>query len=686
MKKFYKQLSSVMFVILVASIPFATIAQKNPKVTRTNVAPSYSYWSAGVFGGFMQFNGDLSRNSLVNLYSKSIGYNVGVNVAKQFTRVIGIRIRFAYGNLHSAVDDKWVWDYQDGNGTPLKVTNSFRSSLFESDLQITVNWLNWILGYKPERIFSSYLIGGVGMDHSSGTRTDKDGKEIAYLGKKGDVLNVGNTSGIGGDNLQFKLVAGLGFDFNLSKHFSVPIEFAWRWQNSDLLDMTRGGAHKVTSDMYTSATIGLTYKFGYTGIKAEAKKEAIIIPVMAVVPDPVFRFSVYAPKNIPVERKVREIFPIRNYVFFDLGSAEIPQRYILLTKDQVKDFKEDQVEQFSPKNITGRSERQMMIYYNILNILGDRMVKNASASIRLTGASMEGPEDGKAMAESVKLYLVNVFGIDGVRISTEGRIKPRIPSEQPSGTKELDLLREGDRRVSIFTTSPALLMEFQSGEDAPLKPIEIRALQVAPFDSRVFFTVEGGNRAFLSWSLEITDNTGAMQNYGPYFQERVSIPGKAILGVRTDGDFKVTMTGHQKNGLMVKRDTIVNLVLWTPPKDEEMMRFSIIYEFNESKAIMLYEKYLTEIVMPKIPVGGTALIQGYSDIIGDDTYNQKLSLERANDVRKILENALAKAGRSDVKFEVYGFGEDLNLSPFENKFPEERFYNRTVIIDIIPPK
>jgi len=328
----------------------------------------------------------------------------------------------------------------------------------------------------------------------------------------------------------------------------------------------------------------------------------------------------------------------------------------------------------------------MMVYYNILNILGDRMVKNASASIRLTGASMEGPEDGKAMAESVKLYLVNIFGIDGVRISTEGRIKPGIPSEQPGGTKELDLLREGDRRVSIFTTSPALLMEFQSGEDAPLKPIEIRALQVAPFDSRVFFTVEGGNRAFLSWSLEITDNTGAVQNYGPYFQERVSIPGKAILGVRTDGDFKVAMTGHQKNGLMVKRDTIVNLVLWTPPKDEEMMRFSIIYEFNESKAITLYEKYLTEIVMPKIPVGGTALIQGYSDIIGDETYNQKLSLDRANDVRKILENALAKAGRSDVKFEVYGFGEDLNLSPFENKFPEERFYNRTVIIDIIPPK
>jgi hypothetical protein len=51
-----------------------------------------------------------------------------------------------------------------------------------------------------------------------------------------------------------------------------------------------------------------------------------------------------------------------------------------------------------------------------------------------------------------------------------------------------------------------------------------------------------------------------------------------------------------------------------------------------------------------------------------------------------LEAGLAKAGRKDVKFEVQGSGEDQVLSPFENMYPEERFYNRTVIIDIIPRK
>jgi outer membrane protein OmpA-like peptidoglycan-associated protein len=77
------------------------------------------------------------------------------------------------------------------------------------------------------------------------------------------------------------------------------------------------------------------------------------------------------------------------------------------------------------------------------------------------------------------------------------------------------------------------------------------------------------------------------------------------------------------------------------------------------------------------------IIHGYTNVIGEGAYNQKLSIDRANDVKRIMASSLAKAGRTDVQFEVYGFGEDESLSPFENKYPEERFYNRTVIIDIV---
>jgi outer membrane protein OmpA-like peptidoglycan-associated protein len=433
----------------------------------------------------------------------------------------------------------------------------------------------------------------------------------------------------------------------------------------------------------TTVRAGIALKFG-SGHKIALPEEKIV-PAVAIL-EPEVTFSVNAPTNIPVERRVRETFPIRNYVFFNLSSTAVPDRYVMLHKNQVKDFREDQLEVTAPKELTGRSKRQMTVYYNVLNILADRMIKYPNTSVRLTGSSMEGPEDGRAMAMSVETYLVDIFGIAPGRITVEGRTKPSIPSEQPGGKLELDLLREGDRRVSISSDSPELIMEFQSGSDAPLKPVEIIDLQEAPIDSYVSFNVSGADTAFTSWSLEITDIQGNVQNFGPYTGESASIAGKTILGTRPDGDYKIVMIGQTQSGKVIKKDTKAHLVLWTPSKDEEMMRFSVLYEFNNAKAITIYEKYLTNVIIPKIPMGGTVIIHGHTDVIGGEETNMKLSLARANDVKDILVNGLSKVGRSDVNFEVHGFGENQNLAPFNNKYPEERFYNRTVIIDIIPKK
>ena len=202
------------------------------------------------------------------------------------------------------------------------------------------------------------------------------------------------------------------------------------------------------------------------------------------------QLTVAAPTNVAVAHKVREVFPIRNYVFFDAGSSEIPSRYILLNKSQVSNFKEDQIVFNTPTNMSGRSERQMIVYYNVLNILGDRMGKYPSSTITLVGSSNGGSEEGVTMAQTIKNYLITAFSIDGSRIAVEGRVKPVIASEQPGGTRELELLRQGDRRVSIETTSPELLMEFQSGPSAPLKPIEIVSMDQITTIMPLFLTYQ----------------------------------------------------------------------------------------------------------------------------------------------------------------------------------------------------
>jgi len=439
----------------------------------------------------------------------------------------------------------------------------------------------------------------------------------------------------------------------------------------------------------TTVRVGAALKFGRGQKVTPDESERVVVPVVppaSVAEKSQVRLAVYAPANIPAERRMRETFPIRNYVFFDLGSTEIPARYVLLTPGEVKDFKEDQLEVFAPKRLSGRSNRQMIVYYNVLNVLGDRMQKNPDATISLVGSSEKGPEDGKAMSSSVKNYLVNTFAIAPNRISISGRLKPVIASEQPGGTAELVQLREGDRRVSIETSAPALLMEFRSGNDVPLKPVAFEVVQTAPIESYVTFEAIDPKNELKSWSFTVKDDAGAEKNFGPYTDDKISVPGKDIMGARASGKYLVTMTGAKKEGGTLARDTSVQMVLWTPAANEQGQRYSVIYEFNNSTAISIYDKYLTDVVAKKIPENGRVYIHGYTDNIGDAANNKRLSLARANDVRSILEAELKRTGRTDVTFEVLGFGEDESRSPFENTYPEERFYNRTVLIDIFPKK
>lgn len=393
------------------------------------------------------------------------------------------------------------------------------------------------------------------------------------------------------------------------------------------------------------------------------------------------QFTIQPPTNTAYLKSVREVFPVRNYVFFDEGSTTIPSRYVLLNKSQVANFREDKVQLNTPNNMTGRSERQMIVYYNVLNILGDRMVKNPSTTIKLVGSSENGSQDGVLMAQNIKNYLVTTFDIADSRITVEGREKPILPSEKVGGTSDLELLAAGNRRVSIETNSPELLMEFQTGKDSPLKPVEIYTSEQNSDD--VAFNVAGSKEVLSVWSLQIKGKDGKTQNYGPYSENKISIPRKTIMGNQPAGDYKVVMNGTTKTGTNITKESTIYLTPYVAPEIQESLRFSVIYEYNESKSTSIYEKYLTEVVTPKIPINGNVIITGHTDIIGELDYNRTLSLARANDVKSIIEKSLAAAGRKDVSLNVIGDGEDENLAPFDNKYPEERFYNRTVVIDIM---
>lgn len=475
---------------------------------------------------------------------------------------------------------------------------------------------------------------------------------------KGDFSAINNTI--------ISMQVGLGYDIALNRETSKT-----QWVLSPFISYhPYFGQNPRNTETWNVNTLrsGVVLKFG------QGHLEKMIV-------DNVVQFSINPPINVKYVKNIREVFPLRNYIFFDAGSTSIPARYVLLTKNQVADFKEEKVQFSVPQHRSIRSERQMEVYYNILNILGDRMVKYPATKITLVGSAHENSLEGMTMAHNVKDYLVTVFGIEESRISVAGSMKPAIPSEVKYGVKELDLLEQGNRRVTIESASPELLMEFQSGKDVPLKPIEIYTESKIP-DGDVVFNI-GTKQNLKSWSLQVDDKKGIVQNFGPFYTEQTHISRKAIMGKQAEGNYTVTMTGLGQSGKIITQKSELHLIPYIAPEVQESLRFSVIFEFNESKSIALYEKYLTEVVTPKIPLKATVLITGYTDVVGDANYNKALSLARANDVKSIIEKSLANAGRTDVKLEITGNGEDETLSPFENNYPEERFYNRTVVIDII---
>ncbi len=486
--------------------------------------------------------------------------------------------------------------------------------------------------------------------------------------------------------------AGLGVDIPLSAKAS-PTQMTlspFASFQTDLFDQPR----TVESWAIYTIRAGVALKFGSRKVAALAalpgmsKTDTITntITNTVTVNNKNIQFSVRAPKVVPLTRQVKETFPLRNSVFFDMGSSNIPSRYVQLTPSQASTFKEANLQNAQPDNLnTGRSARQLAVYHHILNITGDRLRNNPQSTITLVGASDKNPVDGKLMADNIKDYLVTNFGINTSRISTEGRDKPMIPSEQPGATKELALLREGDRRVDIMSNSPELLMQVGGVNSGFLKPVQISALQQDPLDSHVILSADGASDQLKIWSVDVTDEQGTVQHYGPYTQDQASIPGKTILGNNQQGNYKVVMTGETKSGQVIMKESSVSLMKMDDPK-QEGLRYSILFDFDKYKTIDSYAKFLSEVVTPLIPENGTVIIHGHTDIIGDEKYNHTLSHNRAKEAQQIIEKALAAAGKKGVKFEALGYGKDITMAPFDNILPEERFYNRTVIIDIIPSK
>lgn len=410
---------------------------------------------------------------------------------------------------------------------------------------------------------------------------------------------------------------------------------------------------------------GITFKFGLS--RRVGISDHMVVPVV---------FRPAAQQENPEPQNV-DSAKLPDFLYFNLkpniGQGQMDNSL------KIEEFDAVDSEAIPENEPTGKAPVAEARYF--LNTLGRSMENKSGSTILLTGFSKLDQMDGRELAESLKLYLTRVFGINPERIVTEGQKvsgKRAVPAYSQG---DIAILVNKNRWVSVQTNS--LNLRTDAVLRSPSGPIQ--KLDVEEADPNNYLTIDtrGTDEVISFWSLKVIDEKGDSQNFGPFNKNMVRIPCSLLLKDQSEGRFQLLISGQSKSLRTITRDTTITLSHWTPPTEERSMRFSIIYRFNNTLEISRFEKYLTEVVVPAIIPGATVVIHGHSDVIHTDSYSLKISINRANDAKKIIEEASAKKGITDINFEVHGYGQDHSVYLFPNEAENQRQSKRTTIIDVI---
>lgn len=372
------------------------------------------------------------------------------------------------------------------------------------------------------------------------------------------------------------------------------------------------------------------------------------------------------------ELQYSELFPIVPYVFFD-EKSEYPAK-----KTQNLVGISNQAGSFSIDNLSADAEK---INSNTLDIVGLRMQKDKYMTIKIVGtldgrSEANNKELAMKRAEFAKSYITSTYGIEENRITTESSNFPSKPStlRDPLGVEE-------NRRVEIYATSSVA---------NALDPIVIKSdkQRLANPDIIEFIPFADTQDSIAGWDLEVMQAGRLIKKYSgtgkPQSSKWYIMPNDlAASEIPVDYSFKA-WTVNQKRA--TASGTIpVEYFSITRKKTEEradrtISKFSLIlFDFNSPDISEADRKILINNIIPEIKFNSTVQIYGYTDVIGDEDYNKKLAMQRAENVKSILSEKI-----KDAKYEVYGVGESVQV--FNNNSTTGRQLSRTVQIYIITPK
>jgi outer membrane protein OmpA-like peptidoglycan-associated protein len=279
------------------------------------------------------------------------------------------------------------------------------------------------------------------------------------------------------------------------------------------------------------------------------------------------------------------------------------------------------------------------------------------------GAERNNRELSRARAAAVRDYLTQVWGIESSRIDLQARDLPENPSSTnvPDGNVE-------NRRVEITGPDNRILDPIFFTDT--IRTVNAGSIAISP-DIQA-------DTAIASWSVNITQGARVL--------EKLAGKGKPPVPIQWQLKGRPEVYPRSKEPLRFDVDVVdatgQRQVVQAPSmqvdqvyrSDKKTEKFSmIIFGFNEAEFTKQHERIL-DIIRPRVYPNSKVTVEGYTDRLGAEDYNLRLSQRRAREV----------ATRLNVKRDnAIGYGSANSL--FDNDTPEGRLYSRTVLITIETP-
>jgi outer membrane protein OmpA-like peptidoglycan-associated protein len=386
---------------------------------------------------------------------------------------------------------------------------------------------------------------------------------------------------------------------------------------------------------------------------------------------------------IPIqELLVRDELPLLPYIFFDgENSFKIPERYAKLDRSEI--------EQFNPEKLKVASSLvpKEHSYYHLLNIIGFRMKRLPQTTLNLLGCTdgftseRERSRLAPARANAVAEYLRTVWGIDSTRLVLS-ELRGGLSAKPSRPLHETEKQAE-NRRVELSSDTTALF--------APLLLTDTIAHTLTPIMR--FYLIIPPTLSIKSWKIKIRQGRQTLKEFRGN--------GKPPLAIdwRVDAKEMEKMTERTSDkiataeGIECTFDVLEQsgAGISSPTRGLEMQerRFRVNADERvenslvERQTLILFDGGKSTLTQSHLEIlkgvnarmtsNSKVVFEGFMDKTGDEEFNERLSLARAQ--------AAAQALRFNVRgaqVEIKGYGSSKVL--YENRLPEGRIYSRAVRI------